>query len=223
MIEPARFEEALDYEAPFLIEKLLKERISESRDDAEALFIEFKRFVVLDRTHPEKGWEIGSRRIDEVWHQFILFTAQYQSFCERYFGGFLHHFPSNAPNLPVQPAQAAGSAPPSFADFRAHYERRFGIPLSGWWFDEKAIHPNQRVIRAEGADELTIAVAGDLVSLRNQAGAVFSVSALATPALEFVTRTVAFYVRELPGGLVDEEKIALVELLITRGVLLLGS
>lgn len=33
-----------------------------------------------------------SRRVDDLWHQFILFTREYHAFCER-IGGYVHHVP----------------------------------------------------------------------------------------------------------------------------------
>lgn len=29
--------------------------------------------------------------VDELWHEFILMTRDYQTFCYRYFGHFIHH------------------------------------------------------------------------------------------------------------------------------------
>lgn len=37
-----------------------------------------------------------SQAVDELWHEFILYTRDYQSFCRRAFGGFLHHTPAIA-------------------------------------------------------------------------------------------------------------------------------
>jgi hypothetical protein len=34
--------------------------------------------------------------IDVMWHQFILFTREYQKFCTRGFGCFIHHEPEEA-------------------------------------------------------------------------------------------------------------------------------
>ncbi len=31
------------------------------------------------------------RIIDEMWHDFILMTYDYQQFCHHYFGHFIHH------------------------------------------------------------------------------------------------------------------------------------
>ncbi len=31
--------------------------------------------------------------LDEMWHNFVLFTREYTAFCERYFGYYIHHAP----------------------------------------------------------------------------------------------------------------------------------
>lgn len=35
-----------------------------------------------------------SKIADEMWHEFILYTREYESFCRRAFGNFLHHTPA---------------------------------------------------------------------------------------------------------------------------------
>lgn len=37
-----------------------------------------------------------SQAVDVAWHEFILFTRQYESFCYQTFGRFLHHTPAEA-------------------------------------------------------------------------------------------------------------------------------
>lgn len=37
-----------------------------------------------------------SQAVDSAWHEFILHTRQYQAFCDRAFGRFLHHCPAEA-------------------------------------------------------------------------------------------------------------------------------
>ena len=37
-----------------------------------------------------------SQIVDELWHEFILFTRHYQKFCTRAFGRYLHHTPAEA-------------------------------------------------------------------------------------------------------------------------------
>ena len=35
-----------------------------------------------------------SQVVDDLWHEFILFTRDYGAFCQRAFGQFLHHTPA---------------------------------------------------------------------------------------------------------------------------------
>ena len=41
-----------------------------------------------------------SQAVDDAWHEFILFTRQYDNFCRRAFGRFLHHTPAEAMATP---------------------------------------------------------------------------------------------------------------------------
>jgi hypothetical protein len=42
-----------------------------------------------------------SQVVDDAWHEFILFTRQYERFCRRGFGRFLHHTPAEAMRSPT--------------------------------------------------------------------------------------------------------------------------
>jgi hypothetical protein len=35
-------------------------------------------------------------RVDDAWHTFILFTRDYADYCDRRFGRFIHHEPTEA-------------------------------------------------------------------------------------------------------------------------------
>ena len=37
-----------------------------------------------------------SQVVDDAWHTFILFTRNYELFCRKAFGRFLHHTPAEA-------------------------------------------------------------------------------------------------------------------------------
>lgn len=43
-----------------------------------------------------------SQAVDDAWHEFILFTRQYDKFCRHAFGRFLHHTPAAAMSSPTQ-------------------------------------------------------------------------------------------------------------------------
>jgi hypothetical protein len=63
-----------------------------------------------------------------------------------------------------------------------------------------------------------------MVDLLNERGeALLTVNELARSALTFIAQTGAFYVRELPGDLTDEEKVALIATLVEYGVCRVGS
>jgi hypothetical protein len=58
-------------------------------EDAE---LEYKKFLALKRTYPEKEI-VPNKQVDLFWHQHILDTQKYAEDCEIIFGYFMHHFP----------------------------------------------------------------------------------------------------------------------------------
>lgn len=213
----SRVWESLDHEAPFLIEKLVKNAIVDTAEEAEELFREVKRYLVLADVSQDKAWNMYSLRVDEAWHQFVLFTRQYIDFGQRYFGRYVPHNPSNAPK--PDPATARQVEKTTFEQFTNRYLELFGEPLPAVWFDENAVTVSRRLI-SRWAGPLTVRDNGDMVELVNTGKQVLiAVNDLARPALEFIASTGAFYVRELPGGLDDEEKVALAAALVQCKVL----
>jgi hypothetical protein len=210
--------DALAYEAPFLTEKLLKEQIVETREEAETLFGEVKRYLVLAFTEETVSWEVYSRRVDEVWHQFVLFTREYVDFSTRYFSRYIHHNPGNAPG-----AAPTAAARGTFDGFKRRYEEVFGVNLPSVWYDEKSITTRRRIIN-QNVGKLTLRGRPGKIDLLDGTGNVLlSVNDLAREALAFITQTGAYYVREIPGGLTDEEKVALTATLVKYNLLRVGS
>ena len=125
MIESARDKErALDeYDMSFVREKVLSEG-KLSSDELPLLEREFKRFLKL--VLREKGpLAMIDRRVDELWHFFILFTPQYRKFCEEIMGFFVDHQPRTS-QTPV-PVDAIGN-------FVEAYTRHFGT-IPDLWFE----------------------------------------------------------------------------------------
>ncbi len=50
-------------------------------------------FLVHLRTAPA-GIGMPSRVVDDLWHEFILDTREYSTFCEQAFGAYFHHIPA---------------------------------------------------------------------------------------------------------------------------------
>ena len=42
------------------------------------------------------------QEIDDMWHEFILFTEDYTDFCQRTFGHYIHHLPNIFDNMPME-------------------------------------------------------------------------------------------------------------------------
>lgn len=73
-----------------------------SFNESESIFVETKRWLwtCADYTLNHKNTEVIEFSIidqivfiDEMWHNFILFTSEYEAFCNEYFGFYLHHVP----------------------------------------------------------------------------------------------------------------------------------
>lgn len=211
----------LEFRAPFLIEKLLKERIVSNESEGLSLFEEVLRYIVLDRLYPEKRFQMYSRRVDEVWHQFVLFTYEYQSFCYRYLGSMLHHFPGNAPGASAVLTSKSASCE-RFAEFQDCYRRVFARNLPEIWIDRLNVTVDRRMLMSVAGCEVLITPQQDRVVVAHPGGDGFIVSAVATDALLFMRTTKAFYVRELPG-LDPDEQIGLVEVMVGKHFLMLAS
>ena len=214
----ARLPELLEYEAPFLSDKLLKLKVVKTADEARSLFAEVKKYLVLCELHRSSLIPMFSRRVDEVWHQFVLFTAHYDEFARTYFGKFVHHDP-------VEAATEEDSLVPemTFTEFRAAYEAMFGT-LSEAWFDELSVQPRSRLLRATWRSPFGVRItpAGERAELfmrGERPVVVCRVDARAAPALEFLVDNDVFHVRELPGLADDDERVHLCKTLVKIGVL----
>ncbi len=74
--------------------------------EATDIFTETKKFLYICR---QPGVFIPDELliVDEMWHNFILFTKEYQDFCALYFGGYLHHIPATKAEKSKQREQVA--------------------------------------------------------------------------------------------------------------------
>jgi len=175
--------------------------------------------MLLVRLDTSKIWQMYALRIDEVWHQFILFTDEYIKFCEFYFGSYFSHSPSNAPGNNKKDDLLLGN----FDEFKQLYEKTFSIELPDLWFDEKSITTNRRILN-NYTKKLFIEEKGGKAHLINDSGdLVLSINLFAKDAIAFVAATKAFYVRELPGDLTDDEKNLIISSLVEVNILRVAS
>lgn len=62
--------------------------------EAKEIFNETKKFLYLSQLSTVFVPD-DLLIIDEMWHNFILFTPQYISFCKQHFGTYFHHLPAS--------------------------------------------------------------------------------------------------------------------------------
>lgn len=94
----------------FPLHKLLDRRLAARRPELDAA----QRATVLDglreyflfcRQAGRRMVAMPSQAADDAWHEFILFTRQYDAFCRQAFGRFLHHTPAEAMRSPTQASE----------------------------------------------------------------------------------------------------------------------
>ena len=193
----------LEYQAPFVVEKLLNNKTVANEAEALSLFREVVRYLWLAEMDQSCSWPMFSLRVDEAWHQFVLFTREYSEFCQRHFGRFLHHAPSTAPiRGDVREA--------SWSEFSRFYEQLFGTPPPELWDDANSVEPHRRLIRDH---ETTVSLERGRAELLAGGRLLARCNAAGGPALGFISAHRTFYVRELPG-LDLEERVALCRALV---------
>ena len=164
---PPEVLEALDYEAPFLIDKLVRNRFVDTPVEARALFTELKRYLVLTHVDRTKAWKMHSVCVDEAWHQFVLFTVEYGKFCAKHFGRYRHHAPSNASG-----AGFGGAAGATLAEFGERYRDMFGMDLPQVWNDSSWVTPHRRIVNGR-CGQLALGSVDGMVELIDSDGQAF--------------------------------------------------
>lgn len=88
-----RLSEIMAYQNSLLIRRY---SVNEGVDEKIAVrhFQELKKFLVVCSLNTGGQRITPSRKLDEVWHTFILFTKDYREFCNRYFGKMIDHKPT---------------------------------------------------------------------------------------------------------------------------------
>lgn len=88
--DPTLFDRMMDYDHSGLKERM-NVKYGWAPGFTEELFDEMKKFLYLCATND--GAMAPPEDIDEIWHNFILFTGDYADYCRNKVGIFLHHQP----------------------------------------------------------------------------------------------------------------------------------
>lgn len=79
---------------PGLLDKLSEHYPEFDRKDSALVASGLRQFFVAYLMSGKRFVSMPSRIADDLWHEFILYTREYQRFCRRAFGAFMHHTPA---------------------------------------------------------------------------------------------------------------------------------
>ena len=88
----------------YVFPELLKQRYIKERNRTEKEYekvqLALKDWfsIFAGSTNRKEFYDFPSKEVDELWHLFILFTADYREFCHTYLGQFLDHVPLDNSN-----------------------------------------------------------------------------------------------------------------------------
>jgi hypothetical protein len=77
-----------------LFDKLRKKRPSLTLKDCQLVSHALRQYFLAYHKSGRKFVSMPSQVADDLWHEFILYTRNYQAFCARAFGSFFHHTPA---------------------------------------------------------------------------------------------------------------------------------
>jgi hypothetical protein len=91
-----------DYRFPRGIRERVRKRYPHLSDaDLDLVLDALREYFHLCRKAGRRLLAMPSQVVDVAWHEFILFTRNYEAFCTRAMGRFLHHTPTEAMPAPT--------------------------------------------------------------------------------------------------------------------------
>ena len=79
---------------PGLLDKLLAVRPDLTIKDRQLVARALRQFFLAYHKSGYQHIAMPSQVVDDLWHEFILYTKNYQTFCQQAFGRYLHHTPA---------------------------------------------------------------------------------------------------------------------------------
>ncbi len=84
-----------NYKFPVGLRFKMREQYPQLSDaQIDDVFNGLRAWFVLLAKHPKQRFGMPSTAVDAAWHEFILMTRNYETFCHTAFGRFLHHVPN---------------------------------------------------------------------------------------------------------------------------------
>jgi len=77
-----------------LLKRLEQHHPGLTRKESALISRRLRQFFIAYLESGRSYVSMPSQIVDDLWHEFILYTREYDRFCRRAFGGFLHHTPA---------------------------------------------------------------------------------------------------------------------------------
>jgi hypothetical protein len=77
-----------------LFEKLQKKHPHLTLKESQLVTRALRQYFLTHLKSGKKFVAMPSQAVDDLWHEFILYTRQYHAFCQAAFGQFFHHTPA---------------------------------------------------------------------------------------------------------------------------------
>lgn len=79
---------------PGLLDKLAQRRQDLQLKDRQLVARALRQYFLVYLKSGLKPVAMPSQLVDDLWHEFILYTRHYQQFCKQAFGQYMHHTPA---------------------------------------------------------------------------------------------------------------------------------
>ncbi|WP_020406821.1 glycine-rich domain-containing protein [Hahella ganghwensis] len=90
------------FQFPEVLSRKVRQKYPHLTEDQSHQVIEgLREYFHLCNQSGRRMVSMPSQAVDVAWHEFILFTRAYETFCRRYLGRFLHHTPAEAMTSPI--------------------------------------------------------------------------------------------------------------------------
>lgn len=96
VVSPAEFVAFSSDRLNTLIKKQTRGLPSSSDDDRyiKELIAELMKYLYIKAIHADDVLFVPVEMVDHIWHVFVLDTREYEAFCQKYAGRYLHHDPT---------------------------------------------------------------------------------------------------------------------------------
>lgn len=150
MSHPCTLKRVLAYKNPELVARF-KRDYGLPQKECERIFEDTLRFLWLCGRRDIKTQIVMFEPfgiIDEMWHNFVLYSCEYSEFCKRYFGCFIHHVPT--PALPSRRKAEAKHGPTSVDPMLELVWHQLGADVARRWFYEyPRLYPKKGIKRLQ--------------------------------------------------------------------------